>query len=204
MVLHQFALPFLVFSLPVSTPSVCTAFSCVLTACQYSISLHCLFLCSHCLSVPKTVVRSERTVRTALSGSYFRRKLWLPKQLHMKGSKLSLSEISQPTNVRHCLCLVFPPPSWLRHCLCLAFPPPSWLRHRLCLVFPPPSRLRHCLCLAVLPGPLGESWRLGALAVLPPGGYKRKDHARSSWLRSRKFIANFGDCAGHLHLRPRD
>ena len=26
--------------------------------------------------------------------------------------------------VRHCLCLVFPLPSWLRRCLCLAFPLP--------------------------------------------------------------------------------
>ena len=29
-------------------------------------------------------------------------------------------KVSQTDLVRHCLCLVFPLPSWLRQCLCLA------------------------------------------------------------------------------------
>ena len=59
-------------------------------------------------------------------------------QTHMSPDGMVLDRAAHykdPTTavVRHCLCLVFPLPSWLRHCLCLVFPLLSWLRHCLCL-----------------------------------------------------------------------
>ena len=64
--------------------------------------------------------------------------------------RLFMQQIELFGQVRYCLCLVFPLPSWLRHCLCLVFLLPSWLRQCLCLVSPLPSWLRQCLGLALL------------------------------------------------------
>ena len=45
-----------------------------------------------------------------------------------------LMELGRYFKVRlHCLCPVFPLPSWLRHCRCPVFPLSSWLRYCLCL-----------------------------------------------------------------------
>ena len=60
----------------------------------------------------------------------------VPRALRDLTAALPTPRYDDQPQVRHCLCLVFPLPSWLKHRLCLVFPLPSWLKHRICLVFP--------------------------------------------------------------------